>query len=511
MSDVRFPPSSFVGSHELLSAQEFLREYTTNIFKRTFTPGVINGFLLSQEPNNPYFRVTGSSLLIDANLNTVQTKHMDRTLRWSILDAAILSPTIPDTFIKLRYKKSFIEEGTISLDSKGQLSLRDVTVGVDRTFTDLLRGQPQFPTRIALFDSMVPPGTQDEGDNVTNGDQVWPTGDPQYKLGEFDVSTVFSETIASISDGASTVDPASVANQNTQLKYAVVGTFEPGLNPLETNKYIYSYDSCEIYYDSTPVIADEDKNVIFLLGQVLRDSSNGNNVVVRPAGSLADQGYMNSSGSPSTIPYSSFPSFNLQPGDLPAIPPLPVFTLNDDRQFDVIPLTLQGYSGEVQAYIQGRECTIQGCIRSQDGGTTAQPIITGEPLVPTQNVVTLAQLPGNMNFQLNQQVGFMLNTQIAGTPNTLQEWIPNTPTTVSVNGSNPVNSVTVSPGTPASLNGGSQCVFPTPGLPVKCRLYTATGAVNVADRTALYLEIQPPTSGVISDRFLNFSITLNIQ
>lgn len=507
MSTVRFPSSSFVGSLELSSLQKFLRTYASNLLKGTFTPGLINGFQLSQEPNNPYFRVTGSSLLVDANLNFVQTKHMDRTLRWSILDAAVLSPTIPKTFIKLRYKSSSLEEGTISLDDRGQLTLRDVAIGTDRVFTDLLRGQPQFPTRIALFDSMIPPGTQDDEEGARNGDQVWPMNDPQYKLGEFDVSTVFSETVASISGSVFTVDLTSIASQNTQLKYAVVGTFEPGLNPLEANKYIYLYDSCEIYYDSTPVIADEDRDIVFLLGQVLRDSGH---IVVRPAGSLEDQGYIDSSPSPAIIPYTLFPNFNLQPGDLPAIPPLPVFTLNDNRQFDIIPLELYGYSGDVRALIQGRECTIQGYIRPLDTGTPT-PTPTGEPFTPTANIVTLAQLPGSLNFQLNQQVGFMLNTQIAGTSNTLQTLTPNTPTTVTANGLNPVTSVTVVPGSPASLSGGSQCIFPTAGVPVQGRFYTATGDVNVADRTALYLEISSPTSGVISDRFLNFSITFNIQ
>ena len=94
------------------------------------------------------------------------------------------------------------EEGVVTIQQDGSL------VGVGTKFTEVLRGQPNFPVKIRFTNSV---------NNVY----------------EYEVVSVISDTSALLS-GEFTAQSG--------LKYSVVGAFTPGFIPSEENKNIYSYD-----------------------------------------------------------------------------------------------------------------------------------------------------------------------------------------------------------------------------------------------------------------------------
>lgn len=101
---------------------------------------------------------------------------------------------------------SHAEIGTVSIGVDGSL------IGTGTRFTEVLRGQPNFPTKIHFLDS-------------------------QNNIYDYEVVNVTSDTSATLSG-------SFVAESG--LRYAVVGTFTPGFIPEAENKYIYEYDSCSI-------------------------------------------------------------------------------------------------------------------------------------------------------------------------------------------------------------------------------------------------------------------------
>lgn len=116
------------------------------------------------------------------------------------------------------------EEGTVSIQQDGSL------VGVGTKFTEVLRGQPNFPVKIRFTNS---------ASNVY----------------EYEVVSVVSDTSAVLS-GEFVVQSG--------LKYSVVGAFTPGFVPSDENKNIYSYDHCafSIIIDDAKPTVSEDQYVI---------------------------------------------------------------------------------------------------------------------------------------------------------------------------------------------------------------------------------------------------------
>ena len=99
------------------------------------------------------------------------------------------------------------EQGTVSIQTDGSLT------GVGTKFTEVLRGQPNFPTKIRF--------TNSGSSNVQ----------------EYEVVSVISDTSAILTGNFTA---------QSGLKYAVIGAFTPGFVPSEEIKNIYSYDSCSL-------------------------------------------------------------------------------------------------------------------------------------------------------------------------------------------------------------------------------------------------------------------------
>lgn len=110
-------------------------------------------------------------------------------------------------WIKIKHKYDSVEKGTLSIDNLGQVT------GVGTEFTQILRGQPNFPSKIKFTNSQ-------------NGNAY-----------EYEVVKVISDTQL-ILQGDFVAE--------TNLKYSIIGTFTAGADINPANKNIFQYDSVDI-------------------------------------------------------------------------------------------------------------------------------------------------------------------------------------------------------------------------------------------------------------------------
>jgi len=107
-----------------------------------------------------------------------------------------------------KHEYGVFEEGTLDISAAGVLT------GYNTKFTEVLRGQPNFPAKIKLWSSK---------------------GVPASNNGDYEVLTVGGNTTASLQ---------GVFTAETGLYYSIVGTFTPGFSIPSDYKNIFQYDSC---------------------------------------------------------------------------------------------------------------------------------------------------------------------------------------------------------------------------------------------------------------------------
>ena len=120
-------------------------------------------------------------------------------------------------WVKIAPEVNTKETGVISVDTEGNL------VGNGTLFTEVLRGQPNFPSKIRFY-------RLDKTDNLN----ILPSA---LNSLEYDVLQVIDDTNAILQ--------GDFANE-TDLYYEVVGTFTPGYIVPDGDKGIFRYDGCEI-------------------------------------------------------------------------------------------------------------------------------------------------------------------------------------------------------------------------------------------------------------------------
>ena len=205
--DVNFSPNLFISVEEL---NRFKSSIVENGWKR-FAKNLVSKFGIAVNENNTNFIPIVNSTAEDT-LTIQPGIAFDSDMNIIVLDSAV-NVSLPHGelsnnekyWLVLRHAITHNEVGTVSVNQYGALT------GVDTKFTEVLRGQPDFPTKIRL--------------------------DSAVNTGEYEVVEVSSDTSAVIA--------GSFTNESGK-KYSVVGTFTPGFIPNEDNCQIYSYDSCEI-------------------------------------------------------------------------------------------------------------------------------------------------------------------------------------------------------------------------------------------------------------------------
>lgn len=224
MGKLKISSNLFLEVAELERFRKFIEDDGYKVFVKYLT----KSFGIAQNSDNTLFKVSvksGSSdtitvnagVAFDSDLNIIFLKE-DKEIQ--------VENTGVKKWVVLSYASTNDEEGTVSISNQGVLS------GNGTKFTDVLRGQPNFPTKITFTSSK----------NTT----------------EYEVVEINSDTEAVLS-GSFTAE--------NDLKYQVVGTFTPGFQPDDDEKKIYEYDSCEI-----EVVESEDEPTLtdgqFLLASI---------------------------------------------------------------------------------------------------------------------------------------------------------------------------------------------------------------------------------------------------
>ena len=203
MAKLKLSENLFLEVAELNRFRQFIED---DGWKRVIK-SIIKSYGIVQDEQNTYFKVTkqdngniiiNPGLAFDSNLNAIV---LNETLTREVVNPGANLPM----WLILRRAVHNNEQGTVSVTADGTL------VGVNTEFTKVLRGQPNFPTKIK-FDSQV-------------------------NTSEYEVVQVNSDSSAII---------AGAVTAESGLKYSVMGTFTPGYTPADENKLIYEFDSCEI-------------------------------------------------------------------------------------------------------------------------------------------------------------------------------------------------------------------------------------------------------------------------
>lgn len=231
MSKLKFSENLFLEVNELQRLVKFLADDGYKLAMKSLS----KSFGIVENKGNTYFKTTnkaGTSNVVVINPGVAFTTEMDAIVMENALEMRILNTGINRWLVLSRAVKN-VEKGTVRINIDGSLS------GVGTEFTKVLRGQPNFPTKVKFESSL--------------------------NSGEYEVVSVVSDTSAILA--------GSFVNENN-LKYSVIGTFTPGFQPLADNKMIYEYDSYNIRIvdsaDKPSISADE-----FIIAGISFDNSGG--------------------------------------------------------------------------------------------------------------------------------------------------------------------------------------------------------------------------------------------
>jgi len=209
MSYIKLNEEGFLGKQELNRHWDFL---TTEGFIKDRL--LAKSFGIIKDAKDSGF----TNFLVNAgtNANTIQIPVLSKAINGDgkyIIKKAEDNILIPSTgsttgwwWVKIKHEYTPIEEGTISIDTAGNLT------GTHTKFLSLLRGYPNFAVTIKFYSNTT----------LLNSK-------------EYVVAEVISDTSAKLSGDF-------VAESN--LQYSIVGTFTPGYVVPSTSKEIYQYDSC---------------------------------------------------------------------------------------------------------------------------------------------------------------------------------------------------------------------------------------------------------------------------
>lgn len=253
MSRLKFSENLFLEVNELQRLVKFLSDDGYKLAMKSLS----KSFGIVENTGNTYFKVTskaGTANSVVINPGIAFTTSMDAIVMDTALEMQITNTGMNRWLVLARDVKN-TEIGTVSVNIDGSLS------GIGTEFTKVLRGQPNFPTKVR-FNSSV-------------------------NTGEYEVVNVISDTSALLS--------GSFVNESG-MKYEVIGTFTPGFQPLDVNKAIYEYDSYNIRIvdsaDKPTVSSDE-----FIIAGITFDSAGGMNISDERIYSMFNNPYVQQGGS----------------------------------------------------------------------------------------------------------------------------------------------------------------------------------------------------------------------
>lgn len=204
---VKFAPDLFLEVAELNKFKESLDEQG---FRKMFLENSESFGLIKNLKTDPSFGNAkverDTDLGGDKTIKIAELFGVDSLgeLLYSAQQTQIVIPNDGNWYwVKVSHAFSTRELGLINIAANGDLT------GVGTEFLSILRGQPNFPSRIKFLNSVS--NTQ-----------------------EYDIQEVVSDTQAILLGGPFSVE--------TDLKFAIVGTFTPGITVPTDSKYPFQYD-----------------------------------------------------------------------------------------------------------------------------------------------------------------------------------------------------------------------------------------------------------------------------
>lgn len=206
MSELKFSPNEFLEKVEL---DRFLKFIDTDGF-RNFLIQNSDEFGLIRKENEIFTNaLVQEDIGLTIKINPIKAIDSNGKLISSKATSLLAIPSDSNWYwVKIAYKTTNEETGTFSIDSSGNL----VCTSGDAELLKIFRGQPNYPTRITFING------------VSN-------------TLEYDVEEVIDNNNATLT-GSFTGE--------TDLKIAIIGTFTNGYVPLESEKFIFNYDSCVV-------------------------------------------------------------------------------------------------------------------------------------------------------------------------------------------------------------------------------------------------------------------------
>jgi len=204
MSKFKFSTNLFLEKQELDRFQRFLRDdgFVQHLLQNTFSFGLIkdvddtnfDNFKVEAGTNAKTIKIANESFALD-NVGRLITKEAEDNI----------APPDDGKFHWVKVKHNFIvlEEGTVDIDVAGVLT------GTGTLFTEVLRGKPNFPSRINF-----PASSLNTADS-------------------YEVNEVIDDTSGKLS---------GVFQAESGIKYTVLGTFTPGFVPSALEENPFQYD-----------------------------------------------------------------------------------------------------------------------------------------------------------------------------------------------------------------------------------------------------------------------------
>jgi hypothetical protein len=235
MSEIKFSPNLFLEQIELNRFKKFLDDDGF----RNFLVQNSDTFGLIRKENETFVNgLVQEDIGLTIKINPILAFDKNGKL---ISNPAVAQLAVPSNnqwyWVKVAYQTTVEEKGTFSIDSSGNL----VCTSSDAELLTILRGQPNFPSRIAFT-------------NATNN------------ILEYDVLEVIDNNNA-VLQGSFTSE--------SDLKIAVIGTFTPGYVALTSEKYIFQYDSCLVTLVNSNTITppSHTDGVEFIIARVKNNGS----------------------------------------------------------------------------------------------------------------------------------------------------------------------------------------------------------------------------------------------
>lgn len=209
MSYLNLQNDLFLGLQELQRQQKFLKDdgYIRLLKSIVNNFGIVKvdidssfaNFKVEGGTNTGTIKIATDSYAVNKDINIIFQK---------IIDNILIADDSSWYWVKISFEERNTEEGVINLATNG-----DIT-GIGTKFSEVLRDQSNYPVKVNFPSSVL-------------------------NTGDYQVVSVLSDTSAILSGST------GFTSEN-DLKYRVVGSFTPGINPSGNDRIPYFYNSCNL-------------------------------------------------------------------------------------------------------------------------------------------------------------------------------------------------------------------------------------------------------------------------